>query len=252
VKIKLIILIVLLSTVKIFSQGPPIITDTPILLGLSGGGIRTFGKFAQSEAGKFFIAKLIVPYNFTSKFQVGITQDYASNSLNIGEQNSGFGATSVFMKIQLFKVDGKAKTFRSILKVVQRFPTGKMSHEEDSYGTALQWNVGYITTEYGLYGTFGYAYNSGDAPDSFSYDLAVGYPLLPQRYPVMQLNVFLEANGRKDFYSTRHLLFLSPGVQLIPTNGFLIETSFQIPVVQEEFSTNVNYKYLVGIRYLFF
>ncbi|VAX23842.1 hypothetical protein MNBD_IGNAVI01-919 [hydrothermal vent metagenome] len=249
---KLIILLIVLSSTEIFSQGPPIITDTPILLGLSGGGVRTFGKVVQSDAGSTFIQMLIIPYNFTSKFQVGLVQNYTFRSLNIGEHNSGLGNTAVFAKLQLFKVDGKAKTFRSIVKLVQRFPTGKMSIGDNSYGTTLQWNIGYITTEYGLYGTLGYTLNSSNVPDNLNYDLAFGYPLLPQKYPVMQLNVFIEANAKVNFDSNQHILFISPGIQLIPLNTFLIETSLQIPVVQNNFSTKANYNYLLGIRYLFF
>ena len=249
---KIIILIIILFTAKIFSQGPPIITDTPILLGLSGGGVRTFAKAVQSDVGNSFVQMLIVPYNFTSKFQVGFVQNYTFQSLNIGERNSGLGNTSVFAKLQIFKSDGKAKTFRSIIKVVQRFPTGEMSIGDNSYGTTLQCNIGYITTEYGLYGTLGYTLNSSNVLDNFNYNLAFGYPLLPQKYPVMQLNVFLEANAKVNFDSNQHLLFISPGIQLIPFNRFLIETSLQIPIVQNNFSKKVNYNYLLGIRYLFF
>ena len=32
-----------------YAQGPPIFTDTPIMLGLEGRGVRTFGRYISRE-----------------------------------------------------------------------------------------------------------------------------------------------------------------------------------------------------------
>ena len=37
--------LLLLLSISLNAQGPPIFTDSPLLLGLEGGGIRTFGKY---------------------------------------------------------------------------------------------------------------------------------------------------------------------------------------------------------------
>jgi len=46
------ILTILLFCSEVKAQGPPIFTDTPILLSLDGGGIRTFGQLISKENAK--------------------------------------------------------------------------------------------------------------------------------------------------------------------------------------------------------
>jgi hypothetical protein len=83
-----------------------------------------------------------------------------------------------------------------------------------------------------------------EAGDRFRYDMAYRYRLWPERFGrrLLQLNGVLELNGiwmgrtRDDGETVRasggHVLFLSPGVQLV-TNRVILEASIQVPTVQD-------------------
>lgn len=66
-----IILIIAFSASTIVAQGPPITVETPIMLGLEGNGVRTFGKFTSKENANIYVQPIAIPYNITSKFQIG-------------------------------------------------------------------------------------------------------------------------------------------------------------------------------------
>ena len=244
------IMCIIASTSNVFSQGPPIFTDSPYLLGLDGGGIRTFGKYISTEVGQTYVQPLVVPFNVTTDFQVGGIQSYVFRSPDNGESQSGFGNFTLFGKYSIIQIDGKAKTFRTLLKYTQTFITGASNVSVDASASQIAIVTGYITTKYGIYGTVGYTFVSNSLPDNLIYNFALGYPLLPQKYPPFQLNLFLELNGVHTFDVNKHLLFVSPGLQLITSSTFLIESGMQIPVIDDRNATN--YTYTLGIRYLFF
>lgn len=237
-------------TNNLFAQGPPINTDTPILLGLEGGGFRTFGKIISTDIGNTYIQPIAIPFNLTTDLQIGGIQPFVISSPNNGETKSGFGNLSVFAKQILIQVDGKAKTFRSLLKFTQTFPTGASSVSPDVYSSQLMLVTGYVTLKYGLYGSAGYTFVSKNMPDNFVYDFAIGYPILPQKYPPFQLNLYLELNGQHIYEIDKNLVYLSPGLQLISSSRLLFETSVQIPINDDR---NIfNYTFSFGIRWLVF
>ncbi|MCF6213948.1 MAG: transporter [Flavobacteriaceae bacterium] len=243
------------STTISFAQGPPITTQTPVMLGLEGNGIRTFGKFISKEKANAYVQVFAVPYNISSKFQVGGILPYKSISPKGMSSTNGFSDVILFAKYQLYKQDGKAKTFRVLANVKQTFPTGNTSNMP-AIGSGLSQTyigliIGKITSSVGFYNDFGYTLSNKGATDSFSYNFSVGIPLLPQKYPQKQLNSFLEFNGNYLFDSKIHTLFISPGLQFIPGRRFLFETSFQIPVIQQNIRANkTNYMLLLGTRFL--
>jgi hypothetical protein len=235
---------------NIFAQGPPIFTDSPLLLGLDGGGIRTFGKYISTESGQTYVQPLIIPYNVSTDFQIGGIQPYVFRSPNNAENESGFGNFTLFGKYSIIQIDGKAKTFRALLKYTQTFTTGASNVSVNANASQFSIVTGYITTKYGIYGTVGYTFVSNDLPDNLIYNFAFGYPVLPQKYPPFQLNLFLELNGIYTLDVNKHLLFVSPGLQLMTSSTFLIETGVQIPVVDDRNTTK--FAFTLGIRYLFF
>jgi len=235
---------------KILAQGPPIFTDSPLLLGLEGGGIRTFGKYISTESGQTYIQPLVIPYNVTADFQIGGIQPYVFRSPDKGESQSGFGNLTLFGKYSIIQIDGRAKTFRALLKYTQTFTTGASKVSIDANASQFSIVTGYITTKYGIYGTVGYTFVSNDLPDNLIYNFAFGYPVLPQKYPPFQLNLFIELNGTYTLDVNKHLLFVSPGLQLLTSSAFLIETGVQIPMVDDRNTTK--FAYTLGIRYLFF
>jgi len=251
----IIILIGMLSGTSVFAQGPPITTETPVMLGLEGNGIRTFGKFISKENATIYVQPIAVPYNITSKFQVGGIFPFKLVTPKGAETTAGFADMTVFAKYQLYKKDGKAKTFRVLGMVKQTFPTGKTS-SSPAIGSGLSQTyiglvIGKLTTKQGLYADFGYNITNKNASDSFLYNVSLGLPLLPHKYPQKQLNSYLEFNGNYVFDPKVHTLFIAPGLQFIPGRRILFETSFQIPIVQNNITTNkTKYMVLLGTRFL--
>ncbi|VAW11540.1 hypothetical protein MNBD_BACTEROID05-1111, partial [hydrothermal vent metagenome] len=118
---------ILFATFNLLAQGPPITVGTPVMLGLEGGGIRTFGKFISKENANIYIQPFAIPYNITPKFQVGTILPFVFKTPKSSSTVGGFGDMAIFAKYQLYKKDGKAKTFRILGTIKQTFPTGKTS-----------------------------------------------------------------------------------------------------------------------------
>ena len=253
-----IILIFILSHILIpvvFSQGPPITTETPVMLGLEGSGIRTFGKFISKENANIYIQPFGIPYNVTPKFQVGGIFPFKFITPKGAETTGGFSDITIFAKYQLYKKDEIAKTFRILANIKQSFPTGKTTSDPQIgsgiYQTYVGLIIGKISTAVGIYGDFGYNITSNKTTDNFSYNFSVGVPLLPQKYPQKQINTFLEFNGNYVIDPKIYTLFISPGLQFIPGRRVLFETSFQIPLLQQNITINrTNYMVLLGTRFL--
>ena len=238
-------------TLSLFAQGPPITVETPVMLGLEGSGIRTFGKFISKKSGTVYVQPIAIPYNISVKFQVGGIIPLMLKTPNEGETISGFGDLVLFAKYQIYKKDETAKTIRIITSIKQTFPTGKTGISVGNSQTYVGIIVGKITTRMGIYSDFGYHITNNDATDNFTYNFSIGIPLRSHQYPQKQLNTFLEFNGNYLIESKAHTVFISPGFQFIPGRRILVETSFQIPLVQQNNTINkTNYAILLGSRFL--
>lgn len=250
-------LIILLWSQKAYAQGPPIFTDTPIMLGLDGGGIRTFGQFVSKENSKVYINPIIVPYNITSKWQMGVIAPFVNKAPQGTDSRFGFGDLKLYTKYQIHQKDGKGKTFRTLIKLTETFPTGNTTNDPSlgsgAYQTAIGLVSGYITTKYGLYGEIAYSVTSNGLSDNFIYNLAFGFPLLPQKYPPKQLNLFLELNGTKIADTGDNAIFFSPGIQYIAGSRVLFETGIQLPILENlPDAQKTNFMYRFGVRVLIF
>ena len=109
--------------------------------------------------------------------------------------------------------------------------------------------AGWITTRLGLYGEVGYNVATDGSTDHVIFNMTFGLPLLTQRYPPRQINIFLGFNGSTRFDS-RTLISLSPAVQFIPAKKFLVEGGVQIPVVRSQGSADILLS--LGVRILLF
>ncbi len=239
------------------AQGPPIYTDTPVLLGLSGSGVRTFGKFVKKEHADIYKQPFVLPYNITPKMLVGAIIPLVNIKPANASAQFGVGDMAVFLKRTLYQKDNKAKTFRLMGKVQQVFPTGNTTDTPTlgagSYQTLLGLVAGYITTKIGLYSEIGYTITTNGLPDNWVYNLAIGYPLLPQQYPAKQVNLFLELKGNYLPGIASNNAFISPGLQWITGRRLLVETGFQLPIV-EQVPDNQKTKFIftLGLRVLLF
>jgi len=153
---KYVLFLVSLISSKANAQGPPIFTDTPIMLGLEGRGIRTFGNIIAKENANAYVQIFAIPYNINHKWQVGAIAPFVSKSPNGLTSRSGFGDMKVFTKYQIYQKDGKAKTMRSLIKITETLPTGNTTEMptlgSDAWQTTVSLVNGYITTKYGIYG----------------------------------------------------------------------------------------------------
>lgn len=253
----LIVAFILLQSVKMFAQGPPIFTETPIMLGVEGRGLRTFANIVHRENANAYIQPIAIPYNITNKWQVGAIIPFVAITPNGMSTNSGIGDLNLFVKRQLYQIDGKAKTFRGIIKITETLPTGKTSGEPPLSVDAWQTNVSianaYVTTKFGVYSEIGYTFKGNNLTDNFIYNFAFGLPLLPQKYPPKQLNVYLELNGMYEFDNIGNTLFISPGLQFIAGRKFLIESGIQLPLEQSApEGQQTDYVLRIGTRILIF
>ncbi|MFQ5798594.1 MAG: transporter, partial [Bacteroidota bacterium] len=136
-----------------------------------------------------------------------------------------------------------------------------------SLGTVAAW----IGLKYGVYGDVSYVFNGSSEElsrgNSLTYNAAIGYRLIPavyDTYPTQVVNLYLELNGK---YASRDKLigqevansggnevFVSPGIQYIPSRNFLVEGSVQIPVLNSLNGTQLGTDFManLGVRLLLF
>lgn len=254
-----------------FAQGPPIQSDTPILLGLEGRGamVRTLvmrkSKLYQNGSKAFdplnrretIVAGLLVlPFNLTSDLLVGTeipTINVEMKTVGRSGSSFGLGDASVFAKWVFIQVDRLGKTFRIAAKGTVKFPTGNENRHPPLGTGALDYSLGavgaWIGKRYGVYAGIAYRFNGTsegvDRGNGLEYNAALGFRVIPATYamyPAKQVNTYLEVNGRfawKDSLNDREFtdsggntILLSPGIQYIPSRILLVEASFQVPVVQ--------------------
>lgn len=256
-KLKIFFFLIVLIKIS-FAQGPPIFTDTPVFLGLDGRGIRTFIKYVSTNNANVQILPIAAPVNIGANAEVGAVIPFVRKSVDVLESKTGLSDISIFYKQLIFRIDERAKTFRVTAKVIQNFPTGN-SESIPSLGTGkYQTNIGlvsgYVTTEYGIYSEFIYNIVRNGLPRNLIYNFAFSYPLLSQTYPLHQLNLSLDVNGTTLFSNKNNtVLFLSPGLQFIPANSYLLELGVQFPIVDEfPKPKKTKFNILLGTRVLLY
>jgi len=177
--------------------------------------------------------------------------------------NRGLGDTTVFGKYQFYQEDRPGGTTRMTGKLGLKVPTGK-DDARDTAGALLSpglqlgsgsWDVsgGVVMTH--LYQRWGvntnlvYMLNNEaknfEKGDALRYDVSGALRLLPwiyEEYPSPQFNLILELNGTfalkdrvrraSDPNSGGHTLLFSPGLQFMGGRDWLVDVSYQMPVVQ--------------------
>ena len=250
--------LLLLLTWQAEAQGPPIFTETPIMLGLEGRGVRTFGKYVSADGGHTYVQLVAVPYNVATRFQVGGAVPMVwKTPADGGTRQSGLGDVSIFLKQQVFQKDGKGRTLRALLKATLGLPTGSTSSEppigSGVWQTGLAAVTGLITTRFGVYTELGYRWLSEGLPGRYFYNVALSVPLLPQQYPPRQINLSVDVNGQGSASNGNHALLLSPGLQWIAGRKLLLESGVQLPVVEAGLGAGApNFAWLFGARVLIF
>ena len=265
-------------------QGPPINTDTPILLGLGGAGVRSFAKVTRKSKPDndltVFVSPVVLPYNVTTEFLVGalfpyFTKDLDNNGTSL--TSSGFGDMKLFAKYLLLQIDRPQETLRLLAKGTVKLPTGDeklgppLALGTGTTDYAFSAVVGWIKPRVGFYAEGIYSLNTSrggtEYGDSFGHNLAVGYRLYPttyKTYPSPQLSAYLELNGvttgrneedgRSVDDSGGTTILLSPGLQYVGGRRWLVESSFQYPIVEKPNGTQLetDFSLSLGVRVLLF
>ncbi len=275
------------------AQGPPIHTDTPIMLGLEGRGVRSFLKTVRktrllSEGSEIedpinrrataTLVPIIVPYNLATRFQVGVIAPFVRKELGTVSSNatrSGLGDVTLYGKFLVLQRDGRKETFRVAVKGRVKLPTGSeettlpLGTGSTDLGTNLV--AGWVKQRWGLFAEALYTHTTGHngrkPGELFGFNLAVGYRAIPKvyrTYPAKQLNLYLELNGstegRREFEGTvvadsgGSIVYLSPGIQYVGGRRWLVEASWQIPMVDHPNGTQLgtDWTFSLGGRVLIF
>ncbi|MDQ7065106.1 MAG: transporter [candidate division KSB1 bacterium] len=283
-----------LLAAEVLAQGPPIHTDTPIMLGLQGRGVRTFVKYVYLGKApnlgveddvtmiprlRVRITPVVIPYNlFSDRFQLGVILPLTRiRRTEIAKQrlSSGMGDVRLFVKYLLLQWDRRQETLRLAAKSTVKLAAGATDAVpalgSGSTDVLLSAVAGWIKKRVGLYaegiyqfsGTFGQlAYG-----DKKSVNLALGYRLFPavyRRYPSPQLNGFLEINatftqrsrlnGAEIHNTGGTLVLISPGLQYVGGRRWLVEASWQWPMVHRPNGLQpvMSWQFLLGTRILLF
>ena len=235
----------------------------------------------------------VLPYEVVSnRLVVMAAVPYLDKSLETGSPASrqelsanGLGDLAFAAKVNVFQRDRPDQTTRAALFGRLKLPTAPddelgpdgaplprplqlgTGSVDYSAGISLTHSVGPLGLSGALTHDFNTASDEFAFSDVFHFDVALGYRVMPRIYdtfPAKQINVYVEANGTVSGRSTQsggavadsggNVLWLSPGVQFIPTGGFLIEATYQIPVRQDLNGTQLEFKptFKAGIRWLLF
>jgi len=256
----------------VLAQGPPINTDTPILLGLEGKSVMLRavvvsksqlyrdGSEISDPLNRSVVATIVpmvIPYNISNDLLVGVVApllNVNSKSVAGSVSSTGLSDIALFAKHLLVQVDGLQETFRVIGKASIKLPTGNKSGTPPLGTGSWDFSVGstaaWIGNRLGVYGDVSYAFNGSLEGYSYgnvlSYNAAIAFRLSPavyETYPAVQWNLYLEvlgkyaardvSNGVTNEHSGGNRVLLAPGIQFIPSRYFLFETSLQIPIYQK-------------------
>ncbi len=202
---------------------------------------------------------------------------------SVTQSNAGLGDATVMIRQDVLANDFVAGNRRLALFAGATMPTGDTGDKADPLAPPLRLGLGtvnlagqavysYVNNRFGVHGAVGYTAAAGSRfgvrlGDRFSYDLALGARVAPATYRTLKdvtLAAYLELNGDVEQPSTQggaplsdtggHLLFLSPGLQLLPLQNWALEASFQVPIVRTLHGTQLapTWALSIGARAVFY
>ena len=240
------------------AQGPPITSDKPIMLGSNTYIFKTLTEFRNTAGGSFIKAPFMAHYLPTSNSLFAVHVPLTHYNFADDETNNGsyLGDISLLAKYQFYRKDGKAKTYRMVVKSYQTLPTGQefgpFEIANGTYQHYLAWVTGYETIKYGISTEVGYNWAPGDNIDEYRVKIGFGLPLLKSVYPVNQLNLYFEYFGQYRPESDETELLYAQGIQYAK-GRLTMEVAIQVGLFQSENiqQFRLNRNLLVGTRYIF-
>lgn len=250
------------------AQGPPIFTDTPIMLGLEGRGLRLFlqrtdvvqrrsgdstGSPNTSTASYRLVAGLPLQL-WSPRWQVGGIVPLVLQPGSVGlptTSGAGIGDVQAYFKVLLLQRDRRNETLRLAGRFTAKLPTGdRDARPVRGTGTTdlgASATGAWIRRRIGIYLESGFlrrGTHQGERPGhQLHVNAALGYRLVPdiyETYPSPQLNAYLEAGLQVTGRSRRsgdllgdagsQVLWMASGLQYIAGRRWLVEAAWQWPV----------------------
>lgn len=236
------------------AQGPPILTDKPIMLGEKRIILKTLAHNHIYEDATYLKVPLMAHYIIKPNLLVAVHLPYASFTKDDGSSDAGLGDISATIKYQFFRRDQSSKTFRAAAKLMQLFPTGISSGiDEISLGefqTHVGLTAGYEALRYGLGVNLMYHDLGDQGDDFFMYKGSVGVPLMPLVYPPNQINLYFEYEGNIRAKDGAHTLYFAQGIQYA-MKRITIESSIKVPLIKNA-TMDVGLKHILyfGARFI--
>jgi len=248
--------ILLIISLAVHAQGPPITSDKPIML--SGGSVifKTLTEIRNTDYGTYTRVPLMVHYLPTSNSLVAVHLPMVfRNVLGDVAQTSGLGDIDLMAKYQFYRKDGTGKTFRMVAKTIQTLPTGRdwnvMDISTGDYASYLGIVAGYESIKYGISNELGFRLVPGTEDDELRYKLGFGLPLLKPTYPVKQINLYFEYNTNWAVETNDLNIFYAQGIQYAK-GRLTVEAAIQTPLIQTVAEEQKrNYSVFLGTRYVF-
>ncbi len=248
--------VLLITSLALYAQGPPITSDKPIMLGGGSVVIKTLTEIRNADYGTYTRVPLMVHYLPTSNSLVAVHLPMVFRSV-LGDvaHTSGLGDIDLMAKYQFYRKDGTGKTFRMVAKTIQTLPTGRDWNVIDistgDYASYLGIVAGYESLKYGISNELGYRLVPGTQDDELRYKLGFGLPLFKPTYPVNQINLYFEYNTNWAVETNDLNVFYAQGIQYAK-GRLTVEAAIQAPLIQTVAEGQKrNYSVFLGTRYVF-
>jgi len=247
----------MMIAIQIRAQGPPITADKPIMLGGNTVIVKTLTEIRNTTQGTFTKIPLMLHYLPSANTLVAVHIPWTHFNFDLENSNEGgsLGDIGILGKYQFYRKDGKAKTYRMVLKTYQTLPTGEafgpLEISSGTYQSYLAWVTGYETIKYGLSTEVGYNMVPDGNFDEARLKLGVGLPLLKPVYPVNQINLYFEYAMNWRHVQDAFEILYAQGIQYAK-GRLTLEAAVQIPIHQQGTGIfGLKSNLLLGTRYIF-
>ena len=245
----------LLVTIFVVAQGPPITGDKPIMLGGGSYTVKNLTEIRKTERGTFTYVPFILHYLPTSNSLIAVHLPYINYNFENGGSGNSLADIKFLGKYQFYRKDATGKTFRVVAKTVQTLPTGEeldlMELSTGNYAGYYGVVAGYETLKYGISNEVGYNWMPDGTLDELRYKLGFGLPLLKPQYPNKQINLYFEYTSSWFFERDWYQLLYAQGVQYAGKN-ITFDLAVQIPLVNDvDAGRQLKYSLFLGARYSF-
>lgn len=245
-----------LPITMLIAQGPPILTDKPILLGEKKGTFRTFFLYRKNDNFTLNVVPVMLDYNVRKNLEISMMAPLVIQSDLI--ESPMLGDISAGIKYQFYQSDGLGRTFRAAAKLRQTLPTGKQTIAPEvgmqQWQTYLGILGGIESLKYGIQSEVGYMLSNetnSHMHKMLMFKLGFGLPLLKPSYPVKQITLYFEYEGLAVTRYDHFAVFYAQGLQYA-YKKWTFDLSLQWPLrqslpigLQRDFSALAGFRFVI-------